>query len=541
MGRVIDPAGLDRAFFAQSMSPLTLRDLTITGGRAPLDDPATANVEPNYGGAIVAFGGLTMERVVLEGNATRDAVGGGGGAGAAGGFGGAVFAISLVNPVTIVDSVLRDNAAGDGALAPAAGAGGASGGFGGAISADAPSLTIRRTTFTGNRSGDGGQGVGPGQEAGLGGNAAAAALSGGVTLENVIVAGNATGAAGQGPNATGGSAALLVGGASAALRFVTLVGNVAPDDAAPEGLRAELPVAAVVAASILSGTGAVCAGPLGDGGGNVTGLGSGCPGAVGDPGLDPDFIPAADGPAVQRRGRGLRWGRPAGGGAAAGRGVRRRCDRAAAVDADARPGVAGLPGHGPRSGRRAAGGRAALRRRRLCAAGGAVNGGRLHGRRVRGAHAAGAGSCAITATFRPSAPGLRLGTVSLATPLGARTLALSGSGRAPGAAGSSRARARVRGVALLRRAGRLRLRVRLVCPPGPRCTERLAVRVSRRRGAGVLLARRVALAGGARRAVTLTLPRAFAGLAPRARLRLRLRLVAPGSPPVERRVSRRVP
>ncbi len=383
--------------------------------------------------------------------------------------------------------------------------------------------------------------MGPGQEAGLGGNAAAAALSGGVTLENVIVAGNATGAAGQGPNATGGSAALLVGGASAALRFVTLAGNVAPDDAAPEGLRAELPVAAVVAASILSGTGAVCAGPLGDGGGNLTGPGSGCPGAVGDPGLDPDLIPAADGPAVDvvaagcggvdRRG----VARPQGAACDAGAIERRPLTLTLAPASLAFPATALGAAGAPLAAELRYAGDGSVRLGALLTAGDFTAAG------CAGLTLRGAGSCAITATFRPSAPGLRLGTVSLATPLGPRTLALSGSGRAPGAAGSSRARARVVGVALLRRAGRLRLRVRLVCPPGPRCTERLAVRVSRRRGAGVLLARRVALAGGARRAVTLTLPRAFAGLAPRARLRLRLRLVAPGSPPVERRVSRRVP
>jgi hypothetical protein len=63
-GTVIDAAGIDRAFDAPGVL-LTQIDLTIRGG-----NPGHGDTWPRDGGAIMATGVLTLERVVIEGNRT---------------------------------------------------------------------------------------------------------------------------------------------------------------------------------------------------------------------------------------------------------------------------------------------------------------------------------------------------------------------------------------------------------------------------------------------------------------------------------------
>src|SRR5262245_28647604 len=144
-GAVIDAAGIDRAFHAGA-APLTLRDLTIRGG-----NPGHGNVWPLDGGAILAMAGLTLERVVLEGNrtATGDETGVPGYADP-GGSGGAV----AVNGTLVVrDSVFRDNHTGGGGNATGTTFAG-NGGYGGAIVLyGGTASTIERTRFEGNSTG----------------------------------------------------------------------------------------------------------------------------------------------------------------------------------------------------------------------------------------------------------------------------------------------------------------------------------------------------------------------------------------------------
>ena len=542
-GTVIDGSGLDRIFFAQQ--PLTLRDLSLVNGLARRDDPSTMNGEPDYGGAVIAFAGLTLEHVRLERNRTDPAAGSGSGFGRTAGPGGAVFAVGT-QPVTITDSVFRDNSTGDGAPAPAGGNGGG-GGYGGALVADAPSIVIQRTTFAGNRTGKGGDGAGSGQEAGAGGYYSAAALSGAsVTVEDVVVTANVSGASGAGPNSTEGRGSLGAFGTTTVLRHLTVAGNVARDADTAEGVVTEAPRNVTVSASILTGAGAVCMGPFTDGGGNVTTGGSGCPGAAGDPDLDPDLIPAADGPAVDAvatncdgtDARGVP--RPQGG----------ACDSGAI---ERRPSAITLTPSALAFGPFAPGALSPVTMVGLQYAGdGSVRLGALTttgdftATGCAGLTLRTAGTCEMAVSFRPTALGPRSGTLSLATPIGVRRVALSGgtgttTALARPSGTSALSRARVLGARLVRGGAVLRLRVRLACPAGPGCVEKLRLRVSRAGVPGLLVTRRVRLAGGTRRTVVVPLRKRFAALDRRTALGVRIRLVSPGDPVIERTLLRRIP
>ena len=539
-GTVIDGNGLDRVFLAQQ--PLTLRDLTIANGLARRNDPSTTS-----GGAIVAFQGLVLDHVIVEGNRTDAATGSGFGIGNTAGFGGAVYAIGT-KAVTITDSTFRDNRTGAGAPAPAGfGTHGGGGGPGGAIYADAPSIVIERTTFAGNRTGPGGNGAGAGQEAGAGGYYAAAALSGAsLSLRDVVVTGNVVGASGAGPNSTEGRGALGAFGTTTTLRHLTVAGNVALEAGTAEGVVTEPPRVVTVTSSILTGAGALCMGPFVDGGRNVTSPGSGCPGSVGDPGLDEDLIPAAGGPAVDL-GAGACDGtdirgvaRPQGASCDAGAIERRPSTVTLAPASLAFPSIVPGASSAPRTVALTYAGDGSVRLGALATTGDFTASG-CSGMTLRTA-----GGCTIAVVFRPAGAGARGGTLSLATPLGPRDVALAGTGagaglRAGGATGSSTARVRVLGTALLRRHGAVRLRVRLACPAGAGCAERLRLRVSRIGVRKLFATRRIVLAGGGRRTVVITLPPRFADLDPGTRLGVRLRLVAPGRARIERTVRRSLP
>lgn len=197
----IDGNNLDRVFDVQSGVTLTLRDLTVTHGKAP--NGAAAGASGAKGGGIRATGELVLNRVVVTANAAGN---GGAGVNASpgqdgglGGEGGGVYSLVFAS---ITDSVISFNTAGNGGSGgsaagacstPTNGGNGGPGGGGGGITAGNSGATITGSTITGNMSGLGGAG-GCASNPGSGGNGGSA---GGLfvsflTLTNSVVSDNQT-------------------------------------------------------------------------------------------------------------------------------------------------------------------------------------------------------------------------------------------------------------------------------------------------------------------------------------------------------------
>lgn len=198
----IDGNALDRVFDVQSGATLTLRDLTVTDGKAP-NGTANTGAAGGKGGGIRATGELVLDRVVVTantaGNGGSGANGTPGQAGGQGGDGGGVYSFLSV---TVTDSVISNNFAGNGASGGSAsgacssatsGGTGGFGGSGGGIAADNSGAVISGSTITGNLGGLGGDGgcaatPGFGGNAGSGGGISASSL----TLTNSTVSDNQT-------------------------------------------------------------------------------------------------------------------------------------------------------------------------------------------------------------------------------------------------------------------------------------------------------------------------------------------------------------
>jgi CSLREA domain-containing protein len=211
----------DRVFDVAAGRSLTLRDLTVTGGRAK--PPGTG---PVPGGGIRAAGPLTLERVSVTGNAASDGPDGTintPGSAFSGGSGGG---ISSTDSLTVTDSVISGNHAGDGGTGghpvgacatQATGGPGGSGGDGGGIVANGQGAVITRSTITANGAGFAGPGgcantPGSGGTGGRGGGifATNVALTDSTVSGNTAGAGSSAGSDGNGPNT---SAPLGSGGA----------------------------------------------------------------------------------------------------------------------------------------------------------------------------------------------------------------------------------------------------------------------------------------------------------------------------------------
>jgi hypothetical protein len=157
---------LDRVFdVIGNSTTLTLRDLTVTGGKAPNGGVGQPGAK---GGGIRAAGGLTLNRVVvtanLSGNGGAGTNGTPGTNGGQGGDGGGIYSFLSL---TVTDSVISGNTAGNGAAGGSAsgpcststtGGTGGFGGFGGGIATDNGGATITRSSITGNSAGVGAPG-----------------------------------------------------------------------------------------------------------------------------------------------------------------------------------------------------------------------------------------------------------------------------------------------------------------------------------------------------------------------------------------------
>jgi CSLREA domain-containing protein len=201
----IDGNGSERVFDISSGSTVLLSGMTITNGKAP--NGSNAGAAGGFGGGVENFGTLTIENCVVAknraGNGASGAVAvgatgpsgadggvGGTGSGGQGGFGGAGGGIYSLGALTVINSRVIENSAGDG------GTGGrGQGGFGG--------------TATGGAGGSGGEGSGgDGGSGGVGGGILA---FGELTIRGSEIRVNRAGAGGTGGSSVAGSGSNAAG------------------------------------------------------------------------------------------------------------------------------------------------------------------------------------------------------------------------------------------------------------------------------------------------------------------------------------------
>lgn len=222
----IDGDGLDRVFDVPVTSTLTLEGLTVRGGRA----------QPGgFGGGARNAGTLLVTRVAFTDNRSGLAMPVAPGAlGETGPGGGAISTSGATSKLTVRDSTFDGNRAsngGQGGPSMGGGGGGGRGGDGGAILALSGTAVVSGSTFTTNLAGSGGAGGGIGAPAGQGGNGGAIAVFGGnMTVVNATFSANRAGDPGPGGGGFGGGSGGAVAGglgptATTAVGYSTFAGN----------------------------------------------------------------------------------------------------------------------------------------------------------------------------------------------------------------------------------------------------------------------------------------------------------------------------
>ena len=211
-GLVIDADEGSRAVFIDGSHAVTLRNLTLTGGRTP--EPS----DPNGGGIHNAGGSLTLEFCTITGNAT----GAGAATGNAGGRGGGIYSVN--GTLTLDFCEVTGNATGAG------GDQGDAGGIGGGIYSGGGDVTLNDSALDGNTTGAGATGAvsrGGGiylsggtlelhrssvleNQTAPGGSGGGMFLDGTTIAVNTTVAGNACGGLGNGGGAFKNSGTLTL-------------------------------------------------------------------------------------------------------------------------------------------------------------------------------------------------------------------------------------------------------------------------------------------------------------------------------------------
>jgi CSLREA domain-containing protein len=206
----IDAGGTGRVFDVQATASVGVRDLTITGGRAP-DAAAAPNDSPGIGGqsggGIRNAGTLTLTNVTVTGNRAGNGSNGGsasGGDGQQGGAGGGGGGVVNTGSLTLDHSTVVNNQAGQGGSGSGSvgvgGKGGMGGPGGGILSTAVSTLIVLSSTVSGNTAGAGGAGsIGTsGATGGDGGDGGGIATAAALTLTASTISGNAAGAGGTG-------------------------------------------------------------------------------------------------------------------------------------------------------------------------------------------------------------------------------------------------------------------------------------------------------------------------------------------------------
>lgn len=253
----------DRGLHIFSGAVVTLENLTLTNGKAPDgadgDAGATGGVGGS-GGGIFNSGTLTLTQVILNANATGSGGEGGdgaggfspicfsGGPGGPGGPGGSGGGIFNVGTLTISKSTFSGNTTGIGGfggiggmcpmtgLQGNAGAGGDGGAGGGIYNAAGSNLLIHESTLNGNQTGDGSSSHDNGNSSvgGNAGNGAGIYNQGALTITNSTLSSNSTGNGGRGYwndlqfgglGGDGGQGGGVYNTATISMRFLTINGN----------------------------------------------------------------------------------------------------------------------------------------------------------------------------------------------------------------------------------------------------------------------------------------------------------------------------
>ncbi|HET7051990.1 MAG TPA: fibronectin type III domain-containing protein [Solirubrobacteraceae bacterium] len=334
------PNLVDRLLEISPGATVTIKDLTLTGGRAGVGNAGGDGVN---GGAILNGGSLVLiDSAVTNSNAgaggpgavgvtSGGTDGGTGGDGGAGGSGGAIY---NTGALTLQSTTIAGNSAGAGGAGGQGGGGTATGGNGGAggsggqaggVANAGGTIAVVDSTFRGNDAGTGGRGGdgGPGPTAGTGGIGGSASGGGGIvstggslSVTNSTFASNsagdggaggdgarASGAGNAGPGGNGGSGGNgggidVLGVGSSALENVTIAGNSAggggaggfagfPPPAGPiatagpagvsGGIFSQGGGTTVQNSLLASNSGGNCSGSVLDSGHNLSFAGAGCP------------------------------------------------------------------------------------------------------------------------------------------------------------------------------------------------------------------------------------------------------------------------
>jgi hypothetical protein len=253
---IIDANSVDRLIEVTGGRTVSISGVTLTRGRAPNGGGVLG--PGGSGGAILHTGGgsLTVANSVLDDNHAGDgAAPVGPGAGSNGGGGGAIS--KQGGTLTVTNTTLSHNEAGYGGpgnpAPPVAGSNGGSGGTagnGGAIDAQNAAVTISGSAISLNRTRDGGAGgaasaspgsqAGGGGKGGQGGGVSAVATSGLpiVAITSTSITGNHAGNGAAGGTAGAGGHAGGIAATSVQLRLTdaTVSGNAAGNGAVGQGL-----------------------------------------------------------------------------------------------------------------------------------------------------------------------------------------------------------------------------------------------------------------------------------------------------------------
>ena len=143
---------IDRVFHILASADVTLRDLTVRYGQAPM---GTETLSPESGGGIKNQGELTLNSTAVTYNHAGDAWDSDSGGG---GFGGNGGGIQNMGSLTAINSWITHNHAGTGGDGFAGGYGGFGGYGGGILSGFEDTILLTNTVVRQNKAGHGGRG-----------------------------------------------------------------------------------------------------------------------------------------------------------------------------------------------------------------------------------------------------------------------------------------------------------------------------------------------------------------------------------------------
>ncbi len=199
-------AGRFRLFEISSSGALTIDNVLLTGGRARHGNSSPGPTVGQDGGGIYVSGALTVRNSTITDNEAGDGAGPfPNGPGGRGGYGGGIYAPIGSATVSITNSIIEGNRAGNGGLATGPfGDSGGSGGSGGGIYTGGVTATVSNSTVVNNSAGNGAPPAGGGSGGAAGSGGGISVVVGSVSITNDTFSGNAAGISGGGGPGFGG-------------------------------------------------------------------------------------------------------------------------------------------------------------------------------------------------------------------------------------------------------------------------------------------------------------------------------------------------